>query len=96
MINYLSTQSHSQKINITFNFINKVLNTSHYKFTDDIKKVKNILGNNNYPRHINNNLLDKYYHKKLNTKYQQLNTQTSENSQFFSIAFIPRQPLVGF
>ena len=34
-------------------------------------------------------MLDKYYHKKLNTKYPQLDSQTSNNSQSFGIAFIP-------
>ena len=43
MINYLSTQPHNQKLNTAFNFINKVLTTSHDTFLDNnIKKIRNI------------------------------------------------------
>ena len=89
MINYLTTQPHNQKLNTAFNFINKVLTTSHDTFLDNnIKKIRNILRNNNYPTYIINNLIDKYYQKTPNTKHKQLDSQTSDNSQYFSIAFI--------
>ena len=90
MINYLSTQPHNQKLNTAFNFINKVLTTSHDTFLDNnIKKIRNTLMKNNYPTYIINNLLDKFYHKKQNTIYPPLDSQTSDNAQFFSITFIP-------
>ena len=44
---------------------------------------------NNYPTYIINNLLDKFYHKKQNTKYPPLDSHTSDNAQFFNITFIP-------
>ena len=89
MMNYLSTQPQNQKLNTAFNFINKVLTISHDKFKDDnIKKIRTTLRKNNYPTKITNNLLDKYFNKKTNKKLTQSDLPP-DDSQYFSISFIP-------
>lgn len=92
MINYLSTQPNSQKINTATNFINKILDISDVQFKDDnINKIKTILQMNNYPNFIINNLIQ----KKVNQTTNPINKTTTTNNnnsiiRYFSMRYIPK------
>ncbi|XP_055909861.1 uncharacterized protein LOC129944452 [Eupeodes corollae] len=96
MINFNSTQPIKQKINTAFNFINKVLDLSDKKYeTENIRKIKTILKNNNYPFYVINNLFKKRTEKlktktnKNNNNHAKTTADNKEEKKFFSIPYVP-------
>ena len=60
----MSSQPSNQKINIAWNFINRVLNISNDEYKlENIKKIKSTLHKNNYPKNMTNTLLQKWQYR---------------------------------
>ena len=67
ILNFNSNHPLHQKINVITNLLKRSLNLSSSKFhSENIKKVRNILFNNAYPKFIVNDVIRKYYNNNIN------------------------------
>lgn len=86
ILNYLSTHSLGYKINAIHNILNRAVNLSAPVYhNQNLEKVKNILYNNNYPKHFVNRIISELLPKIKNKNNNIIQT----TKKYYKIPYIP-------
>ncbi|XP_057335116.1 uncharacterized protein LOC130673917 [Microplitis mediator] len=82
LLNFMSNHPISQKISVALGLLHRAINLSHDSFHEEnIKRVKQILKNNNYPPEFIDVCVNKF-------KQNQERVRTAENKYFFKFPYI--------
>lgn len=92
MLNFYSSHPKKMKVNVANSFIKKVFNLSDKSFiNENIKTIKQILTQNNFPLYLINSLINKNLNIPLINTQENLEQTTQNNTtkQFKTLTYIP-------